>query len=158
MKNDIKIVVMPQQLSSFTNVHSVSKNVPPLACYAFDTDEWILIFFDRSVTDKVGNQKTLYMPPEVTCILLHYLAKRGNAKITFSLSWIVLPTQCAYALSSWKKLSSVMCLIASNIFWDSEIFHSNCPLTFTPGLTKNNSHLLHSDWYRDRLGWYRACG
>jgi len=28
----------------------------------------------------------------------------------------------------------------------------NSPLTFTPGLTKNNSHLLHSDWHRDRLG------
>jgi len=25
-------------------------------------------------------------------------------------------------------------------------------LTFTPGLTKNNSRLLHSDWHRDRLG------
>ena len=25
----------------------------------------------------------------------------------------------------------------------------NCPLTFTPGLTKNNSHLLHSDWHHD---------
>jgi len=36
------------------------KNVPPLACYNFDTHEWILIFFGRNVTDKVGNQKTLY--------------------------------------------------------------------------------------------------
>jgi len=25
-------------------------------------------------------------------------------------------------------------------------------LTFTPGLAKNSSHLLHSDWHRDRLG------
>jgi len=25
-------------------------------------------------------------------------------------------------------------------------------LTFTPGLTKNNSHLLHSDWHCDGLG------
>jgi len=25
-------------------------------------------------------------------------------------------------------------------------------LTFAPGLTKNNSHPLHSDWHRDRLG------
>ena len=36
------------------------KNVPPLACYNFDAHEWILIFFGRNVTDKVGNQKTLY--------------------------------------------------------------------------------------------------
>jgi len=41
-------------------IHRVSKNVPPLACYNFDTHEWILIFFDRNVTDKAGNQKTLY--------------------------------------------------------------------------------------------------
>ena len=41
-------------------VHRVSKNVPPLACYNFDAHEWILIFFGRNVTDKVGNQKTLY--------------------------------------------------------------------------------------------------
>jgi len=25
-------------------MHRVSKNVPPLACYNFDTREWILIF------------------------------------------------------------------------------------------------------------------
>jgi len=31
------------------------KNVPPLACYNFDAHEWILIFFGRNVTDKVGN-------------------------------------------------------------------------------------------------------
>jgi len=31
-----------------------------LACYNFDAHEWILIFFGRNVTDKVGNQKTLY--------------------------------------------------------------------------------------------------
>ena len=36
------------------------KNAPPLACYIFDAHEWILIFFGRNVTDKVGNQNTLY--------------------------------------------------------------------------------------------------
>jgi len=39
-------------------IHRVSKNVPPLACYNFDTHEWILTFFGRIVTNKVGNQKT----------------------------------------------------------------------------------------------------
>jgi len=43
------------------------KNVPPLACHNFDTHEWILISFGRNVTDEVGNQKTLYVPPQVTC-------------------------------------------------------------------------------------------
>jgi len=31
-----------------------------LASYNFDTHEWILIFLGRHVTDKGGNQKTLY--------------------------------------------------------------------------------------------------
>jgi len=44
-----------------TIIHRVSKNnVPSLACYNFETHEWILIFFGRNVTDKVGNQKSLY--------------------------------------------------------------------------------------------------
>ena len=42
-------------------IYTVSqKNVPHLACYNFDAHEWILIFFGRNVTDKVGNQKMLY--------------------------------------------------------------------------------------------------
>jgi len=35
------------------------KNVPPMACYNFDTREQIIILFGRNVTDKVGNQKML---------------------------------------------------------------------------------------------------
>jgi len=42
------------------HIHRVSKNVPPLSCYNFDTHELILIFFGSNVTDEVGNQKTLY--------------------------------------------------------------------------------------------------
>jgi len=48
-------------------VHRASKNVPPLACYNFDAHEWILIFFGRNVTDKVGNQKRFTVPPQITC-------------------------------------------------------------------------------------------
>jgi len=54
----------------------------------------------RNVTDKVGNKRRLTMPPQVTCASALYMAKRGNAKITFSLSWIALHTQRTYALSS----------------------------------------------------------
>jgi len=36
------------------------KNVPPLACYNFDTREWILTFFGRNVIDKVSCHKILY--------------------------------------------------------------------------------------------------
>jgi len=46
--------------TSTKHLYTVSqRNVPPLACYDFDTHEWILIFFGRNVTAKVGNQKTL---------------------------------------------------------------------------------------------------
>jgi len=37
----------------------VSKNVPPMACYNFDTHEQSVIFFGRNVTEKVGYQKVL---------------------------------------------------------------------------------------------------
>ena len=56
-KNVAKVV---GATSSGGFLHRVSKNVPPLACYNFDTREWSLTFFGRNVTDKVGNQKTLY--------------------------------------------------------------------------------------------------
>jgi len=50
-----------RQLLPQNRYYTVSlKNVLPLACYNFDAHEWILILFGRNVTDKVGNQKTLY--------------------------------------------------------------------------------------------------
>jgi len=105
-------------------LHRVSKNVPPLACYNFDALEWILICFGRNVTNKVGNQKTLYY---VTSNNLWFCTTCQNGetwKSHFSLNSIVLNTQCTCALSSWKnKLSSVMYLIASDIYWDSKISH-----------------------------------
>jgi len=55
------------------------KNRPPLTCYNFDMHEWILIFFGRNVTDKVGNEKTLYYATSNNLCL----AKQENTKITF---------------------------------------------------------------------------
>jgi len=100
------------------------KNVPPLACYNFDAREWILIFFGRNVTDKVGNQKTLYYATWNNLCFSTTWQNGETWKSHFSLNWIVLHTQCTCAMSSWKKkLSSVMCVIASNICWDSKISH-----------------------------------
>jgi len=45
--------------SWYKQLHRVSKKKLP-TCYNFDAHEWILILFGRNVTDKVGNQKTLY--------------------------------------------------------------------------------------------------
>jgi len=50
----------PHGLGPMRLVYTLSQKVPPLACYNFDTHEWILIFFGTSVTDNVSNQKTLY--------------------------------------------------------------------------------------------------
>jgi len=81
-------------------------------------------FFGGNVTDKVGNQKTLYY---ATSNNLYFCTTWQNAetqKSHISLNWIVLYKQCTCALSSWKKnLSYVMCSIASNICWDTKISH-----------------------------------
>ena len=84
-------------------LHRVSKNVPPLACYNFDACEWILIFFGRNVTDKVGNQKTLNYATSNNLCFCTTCQNAETWKSHFLLNWIVLHTQCAYALSSWKK-------------------------------------------------------
>jgi len=89
------------------------KNVPPLACYSFDTHEWILIFFSRIVTDKVGNQKTLYCATSNNLCFCTTCQNGETRKSHISLNWIVLHIQCTCALSSWKKKCHLWCLIAS---------------------------------------------
>jgi len=64
-------------------LHRVSKNVPPLSCYNFDTREGILIFFGRNATHKASNQKTS-LPCHVKQIVLSALpGKTENTKIAF---------------------------------------------------------------------------
>jgi len=108
-----------------STLHRVSKkNVPPLACCNFDAHEWILVFFGRNVTNEVGNQKTLYYATSNNLCFCTTWQNAETRKSHISLNWIVLHTQRTCALSSWKKkLSSVMCLITSNICWGSKISH-----------------------------------
>ena len=63
--------------SGWYNYTASQKNVPPLACYNFDAHEWILIFFGRNVSDKVGNQKTFYCASSNN---LHFCTTRQNAE------------------------------------------------------------------------------
>jgi len=70
------------------NIHRVSKNVPPLACYNFDAHEWILIFFGRNVTDKVSNQKTLYYAT--------------SYNLCFCTSWQNAETRKSHILLNWN--------------------------------------------------------
>jgi len=64
-------------------------NVPPLACYNFDTHEWILIFFDTNVTDKVSNQKTVYYATWNNLCFCTTCQNEETRKSHFSLNWIV---------------------------------------------------------------------
>jgi len=70
--------------------------------------------FGRNVTDKVGNQKTSYYATSNNLCFCTIWQNEETRKSHFSLNWTVLHAQCTCALSSSKKkLSSVMCLIAS---------------------------------------------
>jgi len=76
-------------------------------------------FFGRNVTDKVYNQKMLYC---ATLNNLCFCTTWQNGETWKSHFHSVGLSYTHNALSSWKKkLSSVMCLIASNICWDSKI-------------------------------------
>jgi len=75
----------------------LTKNVPPLFCYNYDTREQILIFFGRNVTDKVSKQsKDTIMPPQITCASA-LPGKTGNPKITFF-------SRCISALPEFHQL------------------------------------------------------
>jgi len=105
-----------------TTTPYLAKNVPPLACNNFDAREWILIFFGRNVTDKVGNQKTLYYATSNNLCFCTTWQNGENMKITFfSQLHCVTHTMHLYAVFLKEKLSSVMCLIAPNICWDSKV-------------------------------------
>jgi len=86
-----------------SNIHRVSKNVPPLACYNFGACEWILKIFGRNVADKVGNQKTLYCATSNNLCFCTTCQNGETWKSHFYSSGLCY-TQCTCALSSWKKI------------------------------------------------------
>ena len=100
---------IPVPLSPFvfqTSIYTVSqKNVPPLACYNSDAHEWILIFFGRNVTDKVGNQKMLYYATSNNLCFCTTWQNAETRKSHISLSWNVLHTMhlCAIFLKEKKR-------------------------------------------------------
>jgi len=108
------LLVFP--LSTLQVRYTVSqKNVPPLACYNFDAHECILIFFGRNVTDKVGNQKTLYYATSNNLCFCTTWQNAETRKSHFTQLDCVTHAIHLCAVFLKEKMSSVMCLIASNI-------------------------------------------
>ena len=122
-------------------VHRVSKNVPPMTCYNFETHEQILIFFGRNITDKVVNQQLILYATSNHIFHSNVVLVESAAAVGLCC------TQCAVFL----KEHIVMCLIASS-FVEIVRYPLILSIDFHLGLTKNNSHLLHSDRHRDRFG------
>jgi len=92
------------------------KNVPPLACYNVDTHEWILIFFGRIVTDKVGYQKALYYATSSNLCFCTTWQNWETRKSHFhSVGLCYAQNAPVRSLPERKSCHNVMCLIASNI-------------------------------------------
>ena len=114
------------QLICWLKIYTVSqKNVPPLPWYNFDAHKWIRIFFGRNVTDKVGNQKTLYYATSNNLCFCNTWQNAETRKnhILHSIGLYCTHNAPVCYLPERKKLPSVMCLIASNICWGSKISH-----------------------------------
>ena len=92
---------------SRTILHRVSKNVPPLACYNFDTHEWILIFFVRNVTDKVSNQNMFYCVTSNNICFCTTWQNGETRKLHFSLKC------CITALPEFNQLLDFFSLFDS---------------------------------------------
>jgi len=84
-------------------IHCVSKNVHLWLAITLTHMNWILIFLGRNVTDKVGNQKTLYYATSNNLCFCTTWQNAETRKSHISLNWIVSHTQCTCALSSWRK-------------------------------------------------------
>jgi len=80
-ESDLRYLGLSVNSTGRNCMYTVSqKNVPPMACYNFDTYEQILIFFGRNVIDKVGNQK-----------MLQYNATSNN--LCFRTTWQTVETR-----------------------------------------------------------------
>jgi len=78
--------------------------------------------FGRNITNKVCNQKTLYYATSSNLCFCTAWQNKETQKSHFSLNWTVTRTMHLCGLPE-RKMSPVMCLIASNICQDSKISH-----------------------------------
>jgi len=94
-------------------IHRVSKTSHLWACYNFETHEWILVFFGRNVSDKVGNQTTLYYVTSNNLCFCTTWQNRETGKSHFSLTWTVLHAQCNCAVFLKEKI--VICGVFDSV-------------------------------------------
>jgi len=92
---------------SFPSFPFLSKSIPPLACYNFDTYEWILIFFVRNVTDKVSNQNMFYCVTSNNICFCTTWQNGETRKLHFSLKC------CITALPEFNQLLDFFSLFDS---------------------------------------------
>jgi len=134
------------------------KNVPPLACYNFDTHKWILIFFGRNVTDKVGNQKTLYYATSSNlcfCTTWQNVVMQKSHFHSVGLCYTHnAPTRClperknCHLWCVWKRVTFVEIVRypINTVRWLSlKAWRRTTPI-FSQRLTQWQTWLIHSMW------------
>jgi len=156
----------PVPFSQFQNIfesdlHCVSKNVPPAACYNFDTHEWILKFLAEIVTNKIGNQKTLYYATLSNLCFCTTWQNGETRKSHFRSAglcyWYNTPVRClserkiCHLWCVWYRLTfvdTVGYLISTAIDFHSKLEEEHLP-TFTQRLTPWQTWLIQSMWVTD---------
>ena len=84
-----------------------------MAYYNFDAHKWILIFFGTNVTDKVGNQKTLYCATSNNLCFCTTWQNAETRKSHISLNRIVLHTMHLCAI--FLKEKDVICDVFDSV-------------------------------------------
>jgi len=89
-----------------SDVHCVSKYVPPLTCYNLDIHDPIAIIFGRSVTEKVKKSDDALFSHLTYLVLWHYLAKEETQKTAH---WCFVRATQFNCCSALDFLSPVPC-------------------------------------------------
>ena len=110
-----------------TVIHRVSKNVPPLACYNFDTHECILILYGKNVTDKVDNQKLLYYATSSSNNLCFCTTwQNGETRTSHFFTQLNCVTRTMHMCAVFLKERIVICDVFDSVYricWHSKISH-----------------------------------
>ena len=136
-----------------TDVHRVSKNVPPLTYDNLDKQNPIAIIFSRSVPDKVRNQRRCFVFPPHLSSASALPCKIGNPEDSALLHCAcntVQLLQCSQLSFSWtmpQQLSGLNALIT----WFRESYSIVSVSCESKRLKKSNSWLNSGIWVKRRF-------